>query len=75
MRWIFVVRFWLFESRKALRYRRLRIGCMWVVPPVLRWVKTPELKKTRHRPAVKRDRAALAEDVAANPDSYIVFSG
>ncbi|ABA57890.1 putative transposase [Nitrosococcus oceani ATCC 19707] len=40
------------------------------VASVPRWVKNPEPKLTRHKPATKMDRDALARDVLEHPDAY-----
>ena len=37
---------------------------------VTRWLKTPEPKTTRTKPATKIDMVALARDVVAYPDAY-----
>ncbi len=37
---------------------------------VTRWLKTPEPKTTRNKPATKIDMVALARDVVAYPDAY-----
>ncbi len=37
---------------------------------VTRWLKTPEPKTTRTKPATKIDMVALARDVRAHPDAY-----
>ena len=40
------------------------------VASVTRWLKYPEPKTTRNKPATKIDMAALAQDVLDNPDAY-----
>ena len=40
------------------------------VASVTRWVKTPEPKLTRNKPATKIDMEALAQDVDEYPDAY-----
>ncbi|HNM20718.1 MAG TPA: IS630 transposase-related protein [Nitrospira sp.] len=46
--------------------RRFCVG----IASVTRWIKTPEPKATRHKPATKIDRIALARDVREFPDAY-----
>ncbi len=40
------------------------------VASVTRWLKAPEPKTTRNKPATKINMNALAQDVLDNPDSY-----
>ncbi|MEZ5813929.1 MAG: IS630 transposase-related protein [Alphaproteobacteria bacterium] len=40
------------------------------VASVTRWIKTPDPKLTRHKPATKIDMDALAHDVLDYPDAY-----
>lgn len=40
------------------------------VASVTRWLKNPDPKLRRHKPATKIDMEALAEDVRAYPDAY-----
>jgi hypothetical protein len=40
------------------------------VASVVRWLSCPEPKRTRHKPAVRIDRIALARDVREFPDAY-----
>ena len=40
------------------------------VASVVRWLKDPEPKTSRDKPATKIDMAALARDVLAYPDAY-----
>ncbi len=38
-----------------------------------RWIKTSLPKLTRHKPAVKIDREALAKDIAENPEVTYLY--
>jgi len=40
------------------------------VASVTRWLKNPEPKTSRNKPATKIDMAALAQDVLDDPDAY-----
>jgi transposase len=40
------------------------------VASVVRWLKDPEPKRTRNKPATKIDMEALARDVLEHPDAY-----
>jgi hypothetical protein len=40
------------------------------VASIVRWLNCPEPKRTRHKPAVRIDRIALARDVREFPDAY-----
>ncbi len=40
------------------------------VASVTRWIKNPDPKRTRNKPATKIDMKALAEDVHEHPDAY-----
>jgi len=40
------------------------------VASVVRWLKQPEPKRTRNKPATKIDMDALARDVVEHPDAY-----
>lgn len=40
------------------------------IASVTRWLKTPEPKRKRNKPATKIDMAALARDVKTYPDAY-----
>lgn len=40
------------------------------VASVVRWLKRPEPRRTRNKPATKIDRQALAQDVRDYPDAY-----
>ncbi|MGQ0527214.1 MAG: IS630 transposase-related protein [Alphaproteobacteria bacterium] len=40
------------------------------VASVVRWLKTPEPRRRRHKPATKIDMAALARDIERHPDAY-----
>ena len=40
------------------------------VASVTRWIKNPEPKTTRNKPATRIDMAALAQDVLDYPDAY-----
>ncbi len=40
------------------------------VASVVRWLKNPEPKRTRNKPATKIDMKALARDVLEHPDAY-----
>ena len=40
------------------------------IATVTRWLKNPEPKTTRNKPATKIDMAALARDVLEHPDAY-----
>ncbi len=41
------------------------------VASVMRWVKCPESKKTRNKPATKIDMEGLKKDVETYPDAYL----
>ncbi|SFN19293.1 IS630 transposase-related protein [Nitrosomonas communis] len=40
------------------------------VASVMRWIKTPDPKTTRNKPATRIDRERLAQDVKNYPDAY-----
>ena len=40
------------------------------IASVTRWIKNPEPKRTRNKPATKIDMEALARDVSKYPDAY-----
>ena len=40
------------------------------IASVVRWLKSPEPRRTRNKPATKIDMQALAQDVMDHPDDY-----
>ena len=58
------------RKREGLTIAQVALRFDVGVASVVRWLKNPEPKRTRNKPATKIDMEALAQDIVAYPDAY-----
>lgn len=58
------------KEKESLSFARIAKRFNVGIASVVRWTKSIDSKKTRHKPATKIDMEALKHDIKAYPDAY-----